>query len=121
MPQILRLRGRSALSAFRLSKLSRSATAAVSRLSGIHAEFWHIVEVARALSADERARLERLLTYGPADAAGALPGDLILVVPRIGTVSPWSSKATDIARHCGLEAVQRVERGVAYYVSTRDG
>ena len=121
MPQILRLRGRSALSAFRLSKLSRSATAAVSRLSGIHAEFWHFVQIARALSADERARLERLLTYGPADALTETRGELMLVVPRLGTVSPWSSKATDIARHCGLEAVQRIERGVAYFVTTRDG
>jgi phosphoribosylformylglycinamidine synthase len=121
MPQILRLRGRSALSAFRLSKLSRSATAAVSRLSGIHAEFWHFVQVARALSEAERARLERLLTYGPADTPGATRGELMLVVPRIGTVSPWSSKATDIARHCGLDAVQRIERGVACYISTSDG
>jgi phosphoribosylformylglycinamidine synthase len=121
MPQILRLRGRSALSAFRLSKLSRSATAAVSRLSGIHAEFWHFVQVARALSDAERARLDRLLTYGPADAGGAPGGDLMLVVPRLGTVSPWSSKASDIARHCGLDAVQRIERGVAYVVSTSDG
>jgi phosphoribosylformylglycinamidine synthase len=120
MSQILRLRGRSALSAFRLSKLSRSATAAVSRLSSIHAEYWHFVQVARTLSAVESARLERLLTYGPADAPGAMRGDLILVVPRIGTVSPWSSKATDIARHCGLESVQRIERGLAYRVSTRD-
>ena len=121
MPQILRLRGRSALSAFRLSKLSRSATAAVSRLSGIHAEFWHFVQIARALSATERARLERLLTYGSADALAETRGELMLVVPRPGTVSPWSSKATDIACHCGLEVVQRIERGVAYVVSTRDG
>ena len=121
MPHILRLRGRSALSAFRLSKLSRSATAAVSRLSGIHAEFWHFVHVARALSNVEQARLDRLLTYGPADTGSAPRGDLMLVVPRLGTVSPWSSKATDIARHCGLDAVERIERGVAYIVSTRDG
>jgi phosphoribosylformylglycinamidine synthase len=121
MPQLLRLRGRSALSAFRLSKLSRSAIAAVSRLSGIHAEFWHFVQVTRALSTAERARLERLLTYGPADVPGAARGELVLVVPRIGTVSPWSSKATDIARHCGLETVQRIERGVAYYITMSDG
>ena len=121
MSSILRLRGRSALSAFRLSKLTRSANAAVSHLSGVQAEFWHFVQVARALSADERGRLERLLTYGPADGLAETRGELMLVVPRIGTVSPWSSKATDIARDCGLEAVQRIERGVAYFVATRDG
>jgi phosphoribosylformylglycinamidine synthase len=119
--QILRLRGRSALSGFRLSKLSRPAAEAVPGFSGIRAEYWHFVQAARALSGIERERLERVLTYGPADHSGAVGGELMLVVPRMGTVSPWSSKATDIARHCGLEAVQRVERGVAYFVSSRDG
>ena len=120
MSAILRLRGRSALSAFRLSKLSRTATAVVPRITGIHAEFWHFVQVERALSQSERARLERLLAYGPADAAGSSSGALMLVVPRLGTVSPWSSKATDIARHCGLEAVQRIERGTAFFCAARD-
>jgi len=121
MSQISRLRGRNALSAFRASKLSQSVTAAVPRVTGIQAEFWHFTQLARALSNDETARLERILTYGPESAAVEACGELMLVVPRIGTISPWSSKATDIARHCGLEAVQRIERGVAYWFSTRDG
>jgi phosphoribosylformylglycinamidine synthase len=121
MSQILRMRGRNALSSFRLGKLLRSASAAVPRISRLHAEYWHFVQVARALSDAENARLERVLSYGPADGPAAARGDLMLVVPRIGTVSPWSSKATEIARHCGLDAVQRIERGVAYSISTRDG
>src|SRR5882672_3961839 len=121
MSPILRLRGRNALSAFRLSKLKQSVTSAVPRVSGINAEFWHFVQLERTLSDAETWQLERILTYGPADPAGEPHGALMLVVPRIGTISPWSSKATDIARHCGLEAVQRVERGVAYFVTTRDG
>ncbi len=121
MSQFLRLRGRNALSAFRLRKLAASCTAAVPNVSGIHAEFWHFVEAGRPLSIDEAARLERVLTYGPAQVTGEARGELMLVVPRIGTLSPWSSKASDIARHCGLEAVQRIERGVAYFISTRDG
>ena len=121
MSQILRLRGRSALSAFRLRKLVASCTTAVPAVSLINAEFRHFVQVARDLSSDEMARLDRILTYGPAGAAGDEQGELMLVVPRIGTISPWSSKATEIARHCRLEPVQRIERGVAYFVSTRTG
>jgi phosphoribosylformylglycinamidine synthase len=121
MSQILRLRGRTALSAFRLSKLSRSVVSSVPRVSGLHAEFWHFVEVDRDLSPSESRRLERILSYGPADQAGGANGELMLVVPRIGTISPWSSKATDIARHCALGAVRRIERGVAYFAVVRDG
>jgi len=85
------------------------------------AEFWHFAQVTRPLSSDEAARFERLLTYGPAAAKAAEEGTLFLVVPREGTVSPWSSKATDIARHCGLEVLERVERGIAYWVLRTDG
>jgi phosphoribosylformylglycinamidine synthase len=121
MSQLLRLRGRNALSAFRSSRLVSSLRSNVPRVTAVHAEFWHFVQLARALSDPEARRLERVLTYGPADAAGAAQGELMLVVPRIGTISPWSSKATDIARHCGLEAVHRIERGVAYFIVTASG
>ncbi|MBI2295953.1 MAG: phosphoribosylformylglycinamidine synthase [Betaproteobacteria bacterium] len=121
MSQILRLRGRNALSAFRLRKLAQSVTTAVPRVSGIEAEFWHFVQLSRELSRAEAQRLERILTYGPETGAIAARGELILVIPRIGTISPWSSKATDIARHCGLEAVRRIERGTAHWIATRDG
>lgn len=87
----------------------------------IAAEFWHFVAATRALDRAEQARLERLLTYGPKREAVAEEGTLLLVVPRIGTISPWSSKATDIARHCGLEAIERIERGVAYWASRAGG
>ncbi|HET9404334.1 MAG TPA: phosphoribosylformylglycinamidine synthase, partial [Burkholderiales bacterium] len=121
MPHISRLRGRNALSAFRAAKLSQSIIAAVPRVSGIQAEFWHFAALSRAVSKDETARLERILAYGPEAIGVESQGDLVLVVPRIGTISPWSSKATDIARHCGLEAVERIERGTAYWIATRDG
>jgi len=115
MSQILKLRGRSALSPFRLDKLKRSLAKVVPSITAIHAEFWHFAALSRPLTAEERQRLGRLLTYGPAMANGDARGDLLLVVPRLGTISPWSSKATDIAHHCGLKAVERVERGVAWY------
>src|SRR5262245_38863750 len=101
MSQILRLRGGPALSAFRLEKLLLSASSAVSRVWRIHAEFWHFVEIDRPLAAEDEARLARLLAYGVASPAAEPRGELLLVVPRLGTVSPWSSKATDIARNCG--------------------
>jgi len=121
MSQILRLRGRNALSAFRTSRLLSSVHSSVSRVTAVHAEYRHFVELARALSDAEARRLDRILAYGPADATTAASGELMLVVPRLGTISPWSSKATDIAHHCGLEAVRRIERGVAYHIATRGG
>jgi phosphoribosylformylglycinamidine synthase len=80
----------------------------------VAAEFWHFVESDSSPTHDQRALLERLLKYGgpPADAKG----EVFLVAPRLGTISPWSSKATDIARNCGLADVRRIERGILYRV-----
>jgi phosphoribosylformylglycinamidine synthase len=116
MPQFLRLRGRDALSAFRRKKLLQAVAADFSGLQ-INAEFWHFIHLQEALDASGRQQLERILTYGPASAAVAQEGTLLLVTPRVGTISPWSSKATDIARHCGLPAVIRIERGIAWWCS----
>jgi phosphoribosylformylglycinamidine synthase len=115
---ILKLRGADALSAFRLDKLSTGLRRLSSSLRAEGAEYWHFVEADGALGADERAVLERLLSYGA--VAPERRGDTLVVVPRIGTISPWSSKATDIARNCGLAAVLRIERGVAYFLSGAD-
>src|SRR5512144_561639 len=107
MPHLLTLHGRRALSPFRIAKLEAACAASTSAkpISAIAATYWHFVEVERDLAPAERAVLERLLTYGPHDGAEEGSGELLLVVPRPGTVSPWSSKATDIARICGLGAV----------------
>ncbi|MES2562902.1 MAG: phosphoribosylformylglycinamidine synthase [Pseudomonadota bacterium] len=120
MSQLIRLRGRSALSSFRLNKLHQSLSPVLPEVR-VATEFWHFAYVSRQLDSAERERLERLLTYGPASAAPAEHGTLLLVTPRLGTISPWSSKATDIAQHCGLEVIERIERGVAYWVEQRDG
>ena len=124
MSEILSLAGRPALSNFRLAKLVQglSAVRPAHRIAAIAATYRHFVEVARPLLADEHATLDRLLTYGPeASAATAAANATFLVVPRPGTLSPWSSKATDIARNCGLAAVTRIERGVVYDVATAGG
>ena len=121
MPQLLRLRGRNALSDFRLSKLQQSVRQSGFKLEGISAEYWHFVSASRALSPAEHSILERILTYGPAASAVSERGQLLLVVPRLGTISPWSSKATDIARQCGLAAVERIERGTAWRIVKSGG
>ena len=113
MSTVLRLPGRRALSDFRLDKLLHSARKAFPAVRGLHTQTWHFVKLRRALDRQERQVLEALLTYGPKAAPEDLRDDILLVVPRLGTISPWSSKATDIAHQCGLEAVERIERGTA--------
>jgi len=119
MAELLSLRGRNALSPFRLTKLLSNL--AGTRISGITADFWHFVRVERELTGTERATLERILTYGPLAREHGDEGELLLVIPRPGTISPWASKATDIAHNCALAAVERIERGIAYRVATHDG
>jgi phosphoribosylformylglycinamidine synthase len=138
---MLILRGSPALSQFRLQKLLDGINAAIRPSGGppartISAEFVHLVDllspapgagepVERAavtgdLTPAERVVLEKLLTYGPSRAAvlpsGKNTGLVQVVAPRPGTISPWSSKATDIAHICGLAKVKRIERVIAYTV-----
>ncbi|HWA14533.1 MAG TPA: phosphoribosylformylglycinamidine synthase [Burkholderiales bacterium] len=121
MPDLLTLRGRNALSDFRLRKLSQTLHETTPAVAAISADYWHFIALRRPLSGQERGVLEKLLVYGPASRPVEEGGELLLVVPRIGTISPWSSKATDIAHSCGLDAVERIERGVAYHVVPRKG
>jgi phosphoribosylformylglycinamidine synthase len=118
---MLKLRGGNALSSFRLEKLMQGLRGAAPAISHVHAEYWHFAATRRMLEAQEQAVLEKILTYGPASSVEEPQGELFLVVPRLGTISPWSSKATDIASHCALEAVERLERGVAFYAQKADG
>ncbi|MGL4315012.1 MAG: phosphoribosylformylglycinamidine synthase [Pseudomonas sp.] len=114
---MLILRGAPALSAFRHGKLLEQLTAKVPAVTGLYAEFAHFADVTGVLSADEEQVLARLLKYGPSVPVQEPSGRLFLTIPRFGTISPWSSKASDIARNCGLAKIQRLERGIAYYVS----
>src|SRR5439155_1308654 len=119
MAELLSLRGRNALSPFRIAKLLSNL--AGTRVSGIVADFWHFVHSDRQLSGTEHATLERILTYGRHGSEHADTGELLLVIPRPGTISAWASKATDIAHNCGLTPISRIERGIAYGVATRGG
>ena len=114
---MLILRGTPALSAFRHGKLLEQLTEKVPAVTGLYAEFAHFAEVSSALDSNEEQVLARLLQYGPSVSVQEPQGRLFLVVPRFGTISPWSSKASDIARNCGLGKIQRLERGIAYYVA----
>ena len=118
---MLRLRGCPALSAFRLNKLLTQLRQSIPAICAIDAEFMHFAWLDAQLSDAETTVLERLLDYGPEAAQEAPTGQLLLVVPRPGTISPWSSKATDIAHNCGLTMLQRVERGKAFYLQTETG
>ncbi len=113
---MLILRGAPALSAFRHGKLLEQLTQKVPAVSGVYAEFAHFAEVTGVLTGEEEKVLARLLKYGPSVPVQEPSGRLFLVLPRFGTISPWSSKASDIARNCGLAKIQRLERGIAYYV-----
>jgi len=115
--ELLCLAGTPALSAFRRDRLVETLRERLPGLAGLGARFLHFVELERELDAGEHAVLDRLLHYGSHhEEPVALSGTPVLVVPRPGTVSPWSSKATDIARGCGLDAVRRIERGVEYHL-----
>ncbi len=116
---ILIIPGAEALSSFRVRKYLKQLGPQCPVLRDISARYVHLVEVVRALSALEQDRLASLLRYGPQTGARTASQSAPCVVqfwvlPRFGTVSPWSSKATDIARVCGLAAVARIERGIEF-------
>ena len=118
MPSILKLRGATALSDFRLAKCLPQLQAVHAQVRALRAEYWHFVHLDAPLEAQARARLEQLLDDGNATLSPTSQREeLFLVVPRLGTLSPWSSKATEIAHQCGLPQVLRIERGVAHYLA----
>ena len=119
---MLAIPGSQALSPFRLDRLLARLKAIDAAVTVVQAHYLHFVQTERALDALEQARLVQLLDDGgePPSAPReplAAPTVQWLAVPRFGTVSPWSSKATDIARVCGLAAVQRIERGIVYRIT----
>ena len=116
MSVITALRGASALSLFRIQKLAQKAAALGLPQAEIASEYWYFVSSPAALDAAQTEKLQALLSAVRVDTPAA-GQSLFLITPRIGTISPWSSKATDIAHNCGLDGVERIERGMAVYVS----
>jgi phosphoribosylformylglycinamidine synthase len=109
MSKILSLRGTAAFSSARLARLQDQLDIT------LDAEHWYFIETDELLSDGELLRLKNLLGI-PATLPPEPAGELLLVTPRIGTISPWASKATDIAHNCGFDMLKRIERGVAYYI-----
>jgi len=112
---VLTFTGITALSDFRAAYLLQQLQDQQQQVTAVTAEYIHFVETSAELSPAAKAQLEKLLTYGT-PYTGNAKGTTLLVVPRIGTISPWSSKATDIARNSGLHEVERIERGILYYI-----
>jgi len=110
---MLELPGQFALSDFRLAKLLTSLQQQDERVKSIAARFVYFVALSTPLSADHKTRLNGLLLSGEKAASLGKGAHKVYVVPRPGTISPWSSKATDIALACDLD-VERVERGICY-------
>ncbi|WP_100655868.1 phosphoribosylformylglycinamidine synthase [Alteromonas flava] len=113
---MLVLHGAPALSDFRLQKIIQQLANLGINVTSLATEWVHLVDVANDLTEDNMRILKQLLVYGPKNAEINREGELFFVTPRLGTISPWASKATDIAHNCGLTEVTRIERGCAYYV-----
>lgn len=116
---MLILPGSNALSAFRAKRLLSALQEIDPAITEVAARYLHFIDGGDALSKEELSRLSTLLTYGD-PFAGPEKGEEYVVVPRAGTISPWSSKATDIVHNCGLEDVKRVERGVSYRIQRQN-
>lgn len=110
MPTLLTFRGSVAFSLAHIQKLTHKLNQ-LGIQAKISSEYWHAAEIHAALTEDEQKKLTRLLTYGDPSASNP-PKDAVsfVIIPRIGTLSAWASRATEIAQHCGLSAVKRIER-----------
>jgi phosphoribosylformylglycinamidine synthase len=123
IPTMLILPGSNALSAFRSQRLLSQLQSAAPHVAAVQARFVHFIDSSAPLSPDDSGRLEAMLTYGePAHghAAGGVTEEFF-VIPRFGTISPWASKATDIAHNCGMTQIHRIERGIAYSLELKGG
>lgn len=115
---VFELNGARALSDFRAARVLAALQRVSSNIEAVSGRFVHFVHASRELTKAEEERLASLLTYG--DAAEDVRADLaFMMVPRLGTISPWASKATDIVKNCGIEGVLRVERGTVYSLALK--
>ena len=118
---MLILPGSNALSVFRTQRLLSQLQAVAPAITAVQGRFYHFIDTSAPLSAQDTDRLSAMLTYGEPAAAGQEGGEEFFVIPRLGTISPWASKATDIAHNCGMTHVHRIERGIAYTVTMKQG
>ncbi|MDX1795827.1 MAG: phosphoribosylformylglycinamidine synthase [Hydrogenovibrio sp.] len=110
--------GNPAHSQYRLQKLFHKIQEQCS-ITSIRSQYIYAVDLnegASSLNESELSKLRTLLNGAPQEVSGELDGSSCIVVPRLGTISPWASKATDITHTCGIEAIHRVERGIVYFI-----
>lgn len=112
------VRGSPAFSMYRINQLLSKCHDLHLPINQIYAEYTHFVDLSSPLANEEYDKLQKLLKYGPSLTAHKPVGQLFLTVPRPGTISSWSSKATNIAQNCGLSQIKRLERGIAYYIQS---
>ncbi|WP_305908100.1 phosphoribosylformylglycinamidine synthase [Methylomarinum sp. Ch1-1] len=112
--------GTSALSNFRINKLLGELQTLDAGIEAVTARFIHFIDAAAELSEQETQILRRLLDYGYAAPDEEIQGQTLLVIPRPGTISPWSSKASEIAERCGLGKIRRIERGIEYRIDGKN-
>ncbi len=120
---MLILPGSNALSAFRSQRLLSQLQAVAPSIAAVQARFYHFIDTSAPLTTDDTSRLSAMLTYGEPAPETLYEGvsEEFFVIPRLGTISPWASKATDIAHNCGMTHVHRIERGVGYTVVLKSG
>src|SRR3569832_1362054 len=121
---MLILPGSTALSAFRTQRLLSQLQEIDPNIAGITGRYLHFIDASRPLEQADVGRLDALLTYGDPFADNGRSkeqGDEFVVIPRFGTISPWASKATDIAHNCGMAHIHRIERGISYHVQMKSG
>lgn len=120
---MLILPGSNALSAFRSQRLLSQLQAVAPSIAAVQGRFYHFIDTSAPLSTDDTQRLSAMLTYGEPALETLYEGvtEEFFVIPRLGTISPWASKATDIAHNCGMAHVHRIERGVGYTVVLKSG
>ena len=120
---MLILPGSNALSAFRSQRLLAQLQAVAPTIADVSARYYHFIDASVPLTTEDTERLTAMLTYGEPVPATQYEGvtEEFFVIPRLGTISPWASKATDIAHNCGMAHVHRVERGVAFQVVLKGG
>ena len=116
---MLSLLGAPALSQFRVDRLLSKVRKVDPSVKALASRFVHFVDVCEQLNEPQLLLLNRLLSYGPGASIGAERGVHLTITPRVGTISPWSSKATDIAQVCGLGTVRRIERGTLYFIDAQ--
>ncbi len=119
--EIIHIAGGPAYSKFRKEKLLEKLQTVNPQIKDIHSEYLHIVWCEKKIAASEKDTLEKILHYGPKAQVLDFKDNSIITIPRPGTISPWASRATDIANHCGLYDIKRIERAVAVYIELKNG